>query len=696
MVREMAPKKVKGKNKSRSKSRSAVKSALEPGLESRVPLAAALLNSITEPEPAHMEMSTQDIPTLVAANISSLLDQWENVYQDRLAKNIVLLRNDKLLHYAKQTMEAKRDVDLSQARVNVWRQVFEERYGLSGDPAVASETFLSHGIEKLAPDDIDNINRYMRFRSIFLILYNDALARKDPIINHDIVQSLVTVPVSVKRRGGTVFPLYRPRLMMMRVGGAKKKLKTDEKLGAELQKYKTLAKVRPPRCDTDEKDPKKQLNCVWRENIVLQNDYNEELKLRMEAEEELEELKDRRSTVGEVQPWMTADWSNLEVLPAPEVSVEHLRQSLSTAKNEMVGRDEIMNRLASMVHTFAYNYRAFLKTYLNYALLGLPGTGKTTIAQSIANILRSLGILVTRKFSIVGREDFVGQYLGETALKTKALLTNHVEGVLFLDEAYSLGTRDSSGKPDVYGAEALNTITNFTDKWRGQIAFLAAGYEEDMNRDFFGVNRGLERRFLRLTLPSFSAKQLVTIYIQKLLDKIYTDADRRAIANPELWQYVYSAFITLNKKCLGTSRNLECLFPNQGGDIETLADSTVQYFYNFVKPKINRQNTELTVCDMQEILRRFFFQTQRVDILLTSKLTNCNPPTTCHNGMCQRLSNPNLELINQFHNKDKSKKKLSRPKTRSGGFAPPPPPVPALLRFFPSYHKFLPPRQFRF
>jgi len=625
----------------------------------------AFISSLGEAPKITLQVDDRDIPDMVSVNIDSLLEKWEGAdgYRVRLEYNINLLRDDKLKLYAGATMTAKRDVELSQARVEVWRRVFEERYGLSGDPATSSESFLSHGVEKLIPDDIDNINRYMRFRALFLMLYKEAVERGSPLIDTPECDCL-TNPKCDERCNIIALAPPEPEAKKggrsKRVGGARqrKKVYDDTKCKAEVAKWKTLAYVRPDSC-ADPKSGVSTLACVRADNKYLQEEVNKELNLRELAEDALEELQDRRRALKGDQEWMTADWPNLEVLSDSKTAVQDLKDTLIRSQSEMVGRDEIMNRLASIVHTFAYNHRAFTQTYLNYALLGMPGTGKTTIAQTIGDILRNLGILVTKKFTQIGREDMVGQYLGETALKTKALLINHIEGMLFLDEAYSLGTRDSSGKPDVYGAEALNTLTNFTDKWRGQFSFLAAGYEDNMNQDFFAVNRGLERRFLRLTLDKFSPKQLLAIFFQKLLRKIQNEADRRILGDPNVWRYTLGAFEVMNEKCEGTKRNIACLFPNQGGDMETLSDETVQYYYNFVR---TRPNADFTVCDMRNILQRFLFRTQRAHIVIdtaspidTVKLCALNQGDTktairgrdirCNGMACLRLTDPNTKLI---------------------------------------------------
>jgi len=105
--------------------------------------------------------------------------EWKK-YVPLLQTSIKNLRDLKLRQYAIFTLEARRDVTLSQSKIEVWRRVFEERYGLSGDPDSSAATFIEKAVEKLVPEDMENITRFIRFRQIFLMLYKEAKERKSP------------------------------------------------------------------------------------------------------------------------------------------------------------------------------------------------------------------------------------------------------------------------------------------------------------------------------------------------------------------------------------------------------------------------------------------------------------------------------------------------------------------------------------
>ena len=132
--------------------------------------------------------------------------------------------------------------------------------------------------------------------------------------------------------------------------------------------------------------------------------------------------------------------------------------------------------------------------YLHTVIYGPPGSGKTTVAKIIGKLYQSMGILSNQGcFRLAYRDDFVGQYLGHTANKTKKLLTSCVGGVLFIDEVYSLGNKNSD--KDSFSKEAIDTLNSFLSDHKDNFCCIIAGYEDDINSCFFNMNKGLERRF---------------------------------------------------------------------------------------------------------------------------------------------------------------------------------------------------------
>lgn len=144
---------------------------------------------------------------------------------------------------------------------------------------------------------------------------------------------------------------------------------------------------------------------------------------------------------------------------------------------------------------------------------GPPGTGKTTIARVVAKYFCGLGILATDNVTEVKRVDLVGSHLGETALKTEDVVLSALDGVLFIDEAYSLIQTGLSGG-DAFGGEAVDTLLALMENHRDRLVVIIAGYDDEIDR-FLKANDGLTSRFAtRIRFVSYSAEELAEIAIR--------------------------------------------------------------------------------------------------------------------------------------------------------------------------------------
>jgi len=128
------------------------------------------------------------------------------------------------------------------------------------------------------------------------------------------------------------------------------------------------------------------------------------------------------------------------------------------------------------------------KVAMHMVFSGAPGTGKTTVARIIGEIYYELGIIKSKNVIEVSREDLVAEYLGQSEIKTKKVLESAKDGVLFIDEAYTL----SNGK-DEYGTAVINTILKFMEDNRDNTLIIVAGYTKYLN------------------FPNYSAKECVEI-----------------------------------------------------------------------------------------------------------------------------------------------------------------------------------------
>ncbi len=142
---------------------------------------------------------------------------------------------------------------------------------------------------------------------------------------------------------------------------------------------------------------------------------------------------------------------------------------------------------------------------LHMSFTGNPGTGKTTVAQRIAEILHRLGFVRKGHLISVTRDDLVGQYIGHTAPKTKEVLKRAMGGVLFIDEAYYLYRPENERD---YGQEAIEILLQVMENQRDDLVVILAGYKDRMET-FFRSNPGFSSRIAHhIDFPDYSADEL--------------------------------------------------------------------------------------------------------------------------------------------------------------------------------------------
>lgn len=141
---------------------------------------------------------------------------------------------------------------------------------------------------------------------------------------------------------------------------------------------------------------------------------------------------------------------------------------------------------------------------------GPPGTGKTTVARVVGKIFAGLGLLARGHVIEAQRVDLVGQYLGETAVKTSKIIDSALDGVLFIDEAYALSNTGYLGG-DAFGKEALQVLLKRAEDERHRLVVVLAGYPEEI-ANLLSTNPGLASRFsTRVDFPAYSDDELVLI-----------------------------------------------------------------------------------------------------------------------------------------------------------------------------------------
>ncbi len=252
-----------------------------------------------------------------------------------------------------------------------------------------------------------------------------------------------------------------------------------------------------------------------------------------------------------------------------------------TELNEMIGMNDIK---VSLAHQLMYFLQGFeYKHMLHTIIEGPPGVGKTCLGKILGRIYLELGVInnakpedaeedddergqmslqklfshiIARnekkeekpklKFKIAKRSDLVGQYVGHTAVKTQKIINESFGGVLFIDEAYSLGADDA------FSRECINTINQNLSENGDKFICIIAGYSDALESNFFSYNSGLHRRFpFRYKIEKYTGAELSSILKKKIeKEKFQIDSE---------FETKLEKFIEENKDN----------FPNFGGDIET-------------------------------------------------------------------------------------------------------------------------------
>ncbi|MBR1484205.1 MAG: AAA family ATPase [Prevotella sp.] len=144
---------------------------------------------------------------------------------------------------------------------------------------------------------------------------------------------------------------------------------------------------------------------------------------------------------------------------------------------------------------------------MNFVLTGNPGTGKTSIARKMGEVLQSMEVLPTARVVEASRATLVGKYMGETPKIVNSMCDKAMGGILFIDEAYTL-----SDQNDQYGKEAIDTLMKRMEDDRGKFVVIAAGYKDKMD-EFLQMNAGLASRFTHhLHIEDYDEMELLSIY----------------------------------------------------------------------------------------------------------------------------------------------------------------------------------------
>lgn len=209
-----------------------------------------------------------------------------------------------------------------------------------------------------------------------------------------------------------------------------------------------------------------------------------------------------------------------EIPDETEVDVEHvvgdsrIEEVLEGLDRELVALQEVKGRIREIASLLVVdrlrrllNLEADPPT-LHMVFTGNPGTGKTTVARKMGQILYSLGYVRKGHLVSVGRDDLVGQYVGHTAPKTREVIKRAMGGVLFIDEAYHIYRVDNERD---YGQETVEILLEVMENSREDLVVIMAGYKDHMDRFFHDVP-GLSSRIAHhINFPDYDLDELMEI-----------------------------------------------------------------------------------------------------------------------------------------------------------------------------------------
>jgi probable Rubsico expression protein CbbX len=207
-----------------------------------------------------------------------------------------------------------------------------------------------------------------------------------------------------------------------------------------------------------------------------------------------------------------------------EFRASNVQEVLDKLDRELVGLVPVKTRIREIAALLLVDRlrRQFELTSqtptLHMCFTGNPGTGKTTVAMRMGQILKRLGYVREGHLVTVTRDDLVGQYIGHTAPKTKEVIKKAMGGVLFIDEAYYLYKPENERD---YGAESIEILLQVMENNRDDLVVILAGYKDKMDR-FFQSNPGMRSRIAHhIDFPDYQPEELLAIAELMLAEQSY-------------------------------------------------------------------------------------------------------------------------------------------------------------------------------
>ncbi|MFN5786126.1 MAG: AAA family ATPase [Flavobacteriia bacterium] len=240
------------------------------------------------------------------------------------------------------------------------------------------------------------------------------------------------------------------------------------------------------------------------------------------------------------------------------LSEENIEDVLAELES-FTGMDGIKKDVRSLINLLKIQKQrenqglSVVKPSLHMVFTGPPGTGKTTVARIMGRVFKALGVLENGHIIETDRSGLVAGYVGQTAIKVDEIVQKSLNGILFIDEAYTLSPSDGQ---DSFGQEAIDTLLKRMEDNRDSLVVIVAGYEEEMQR-FIESNPGFKSRFNKyISFDDYKPEELKEIFLSIVKKNKYKASD-------ELVQKIHSRFSELynsRTKSFGNGRVVRNLF----------------------------------------------------------------------------------------------------------------------------------------
>lgn len=290
-------------------------------------------------------------------------------------------------------------------------------------------------------------------------------------------------------------------------------------------------------------------------DILLGTFYNEKRKAgnnyEDETDEEYEEVFIKKEIENVDDLIELGEMYNPKEKKRYNIDVKTLNKLIEplTMLKKMIGMPKLKKSIVDQIIYFLQDFEEKNAHMMHTVIEGPPGSGKTDIANILAKIYARIGFLKKEYVKKVKRSDLIGQYLGQTAIKTQKAIDDAKGGVLLIDEAYSLGNPEGR---DSYSKECIDTLNQNLSENKCDIICIIVGYKKDLKESFFSYNAGLERRFpFRYTIDEYDFKDLNNIFAK--------------LVNEYKWEIKVD-----DKKLLNFFEENRETFAFNGGDLETL------------------------------------------------------------------------------------------------------------------------------